>query len=140
MQHREVHEERAAGCTDLGVTPAWHTPGVPPPESPHSTWVSSSAADPQPIGGSLDRVARRLGAPTAGGLAALFGRWPEIVGEAAAAHVTPVRLQGSTLHVSVDHAAWVTQLAHLEGTVLRRIEEVAGSGVVTAVRARVGDR
>jgi predicted nucleic acid-binding Zn ribbon protein len=103
-----------------------------------STWVSSSAAEPQRLQSSLDRVARRFGARSAGGMAAVFDRWTEIVGEAAAAHATPVRLAGSTLHVQVDHAAWASQLAHLQTTVIGRLDDVAGPGVVTAVRYRVG--
>lgn len=105
-----------------------------------STWRPSELGEPQHVGSSLDRVARRFGAPSAGGMTALFSRWPEIVGAAAAAHATPVRLQGTTLHVEVDHAAWGTELAHLEASVLSRIDEVAGPGAVSALRFRVRPR
>jgi len=107
-------------------------------DAPRGTWVSDSAKEPQRLGASLDRVARRFGARSAGGLTGVFDRWADIVGEAAAAHAAPLRLAGTTLHVEVDHAAWATQLAHLEGTLLRRLDEVAGPGVVTKVRYRVG--
>ena len=120
------------------VTAAWHTPPMPSDPLPGSTWVPSSAADPQRLQTSLDRVARRFGAHSAGGMSAVFARWTDIVGAAAAADATPVRLAGSTLHVQVDHAAWASQLAHLQSTVLGRLDEVAGPGVVTAVRYRVG--
>jgi predicted nucleic acid-binding Zn ribbon protein len=111
---------------------------MPADDLPGSTWVADGAREPQRLGASLDRVARRFGARSAGGMTNVFARWPEIVGAAAAAHATPVRLSGTTLHVQVDHAAWATQLAHLEATVLGRLDEVAGAGVVTAVRYRVG--
>lgn len=100
--------------------------------------MPSTHGDPQRVGDSLDRVARRFGARSGTGMAAVFAQWSRIVGDAAAAHATPRKLAGTTLHVTVDHAAWATQLAHLEATVLRRIDEVAGPGTVTAVRYRVG--
>lgn len=102
-----------------------------------STWRADSDSEPQPIGPSLDRVAANLGAGTALGLGALYERWADVVGSAAAAHTRPGALRQGRLVVEVDHPAWATSLAHLEATVLRRLDEVAGVGVVTAVDVRV---
>ena len=44
----------------------------------------------------------------------VFGRWDEAVGDAVAAHVQPVKLDGTTLVVEVDDPAWATQLRFLE--------------------------
>jgi hypothetical protein len=65
-------------------------------------------------------------APSAGQLAGLFGRWDEAVGHAVAAHVRPLKVDGTTLVVEVDDPAWATQLRFLEATICQRLAEVAG--------------
>ena len=105
-----------------------------------STWRSDGESGPQALGVSLDRVAARLGGGSARGLGALYDRWEEIIGVAAAAHARPGALRRGRLVVEVDHPAWATSLAHLEGTLLRRAAEVAGPGVVEAVDWRVRPR
>ena len=105
-----------------------------------STWRPERSHEPQPIGGSLDSVAARLGAGSARGLGALYERWEDIVGRPAAAHATPGGLRQGRLVVEVDHPAWATSLAHLEATLLRRIAEVAGPDLVRGVELRVRPR
>ena len=102
-----------------------------------TSWRPSCPQEPQPIGATLDQVATRLGAGSALGLGALYDRWDEIVGAPAAAHARPAGLRAGRLVVEVDHPAWVTSLAHLESTVLRRVSEVAGPGLVTGIELRV---
>ena len=88
--------------------------------------------DPVPIGESLDSVVRSLrdesprlaaaaGGPTAWPMGGVFGRWDEAVGDAVAAHVQPVRLDGDQLVVEVDDPAWATQLRFLEADVEQRL-------------------
>ena len=67
----------------------------------------------------------------------VFGRWEEVVGAAVAAHVQPVKLDGTTLVVKVDDPAWATQLKFLEGTLKQRLLEVAGA-TVEKLEVRVG--
>ncbi len=102
-----------------------------------TTWRADSESEPQRIGPSLDRVAAKLGAGTARGLGALYERWEEVVGAAAAAHTSPGALRGGRLVIQVDHPAWATSLAHLEATLRRHLDAVAGPGVVRAVEVRV---
>ncbi|MEY4174087.1 MAG: hypothetical protein RI900_1252 [Actinomycetota bacterium] len=59
----------------------------------------------------------------------VFGRWEEAVGAAVAAHVQPVKLDGSVLVVEVDDPAWATQIRFLEATLRERLREVAGASV-----------
>ena len=66
----------------------------------------------------------------------VFGRWQEAVGVAVAAHVQPVRLDGTRLVVEVDDPAWATQLRFLEATMKSRLAEVAGARI-DAVDVRV---
>jgi predicted nucleic acid-binding Zn ribbon protein len=74
----------------------------------------------------LGEVASHLGAGGADVVGSVFGRWDDIVGPAVAAHVRPVRVEGSTLIVSADHPAWATQLKHLGPDILARLAEVCG--------------
>ena len=98
---------------------------------------SDPASGPRPLRHSLDRVARSLGAPEATVLAAVFGRWEDIVGPAVAAHSRPVSLVEGTLVVAVDQPGWATQLTYLESDLRRRIGEVSGTDVVRRVRVSV---
>ncbi len=105
-----------------------------------SSWRPEREHEPQPIGASLDVVAARLGAGSARGLGSLYDRWDDIVGAAAAAHATPAGLRKGRLVIEVDHPAWATSLAHLEATLLRRVADVAGPGLVQGVDVRVRAR
>lgn len=101
--------------------------------------------DPVPIGDSLDRVVRSLrndtndamsSGQTASQMGGVFGRWSEAVGDAVAAHVKPLKLDGTKLIVEVDDPAWATQLRFLETTLKQRLLEVAGA-LVETIEARV---
>ena len=102
-----------------------------------TSWRPARPQEPQPIGTSLDDVAAWLGAGSALGLGALYDRWDEIVGAPTAAHARPAGLRAGRLVIEVDHPAWATSLAHLETTVLRRVAEVAGPGLVAGIELRV---
>jgi predicted nucleic acid-binding Zn ribbon protein len=92
--------------------------------------------EPVRLGDSLHDVMRSLRPddaarqqPAASTIGGVFGRWDEAVGAAVAAHVQPVKLDGTTLVVQVDDPAWATQLKFLEGTLRKRLLEVAGATV-----------
>ena len=95
------------------------------------------SADPVPIDvllGELMRVrgwSRRLDA------ARVQAQWEAVVGPAVADHCRPVQLRNDgTLEVATDSAAWATQLSYLRGTLLDRLGQVCGPGLVTAVQVR----
>ncbi|MEP7113208.1 MAG: DUF721 domain-containing protein [Ilumatobacteraceae bacterium] len=105
--------------------------------------------DPVPFGESLDKVVRSLrhddstavsstqtGSQMAKQMGGVFGRWTEAVGDAIAAHVKPVKLDGTKLIVEVDDPAWATQLRFLETILKQRLLEVAGATIET-IEARV---
>ncbi|HWH35481.1 MAG TPA: DUF721 domain-containing protein [Acidimicrobiales bacterium] len=106
------------------MSPVVPLPGRPGPE-------------PRPVGDSLDRLSRSLGGPAAQALSAVFSSWPEVVGEAVAAHARPRSLRHGVLVVAVDDPAWATQLRWLGAEVLARLAEVVGEGVVVEVKVRV---
>ena len=107
--------------------------------------------EPLPIGDSLNSVIRSLrnestegptdptSDQTARQMGGVFGRWIEAVGEAIAAHVKPIKLDGTKLVVEVDDPAWATQLRFLEATLKQRLHEVAGATIET-VEVRVKGR
>lgn len=104
-------------------------------------WQSGLVRNDEPVrlGDSLHDVVRSLrpdedmhsngthASTTA--LGGVFGRWDEAVGDALAAHVQPVKLDGTTLVVQVDDPAWATQLKFLESTLKQRLAEIAGATI-----------
>lgn len=104
--------------------------------------------DPISLGQSLEIVVRSLRPDAEPGRGAdqrpavvggVFGRWEDAVGEALAAHVQPVRLDGTRLIVEVDDPAWATQFAFFDATVRERLLEIAGA-TVERIDVRVGRR
>lgn len=97
-----------------------------------------------PISAALDDVMRSLHGPDRRRVGGLFGGWEEVVGPAVAAHVRPVRLDGSTLVVEVDDPSWATQVTFLADTVRARLAEAADVVVdrleVRVARGRVPGR
>lgn len=106
--------------------------GGPPPE-----FDRRKGPEPRPVGESLDGLARRLGAPAAAPLGAVFNRWEEAVGEAIAARARPVSLADGVLVVAVDDPAWATQLRYLVNDLIAKVATVAGEGVVGRIEVRV---
>ncbi len=92
---------------------------------------------PRPVRDGLEPLARRLGAPTATALGAVFSRWDEAVGTSVAAHTKPISLQDGILVVAVDSPGWATQLRYLATDLMARLETVAGPGVVGRIDIRV---
>jgi len=91
------------------------------PEPPHRR-----NSEPRPLDGSLDALSKRFGLQGAAGLGRLFAGWEEIVGAAMAEHVRPVRIDATSLVVTVDHPAWATQVRRLADTLLDRASTLAG--------------
>jgi predicted nucleic acid-binding Zn ribbon protein len=101
-------------------------------------WAEDSwRSSPRPIRDGLEPMARRLGAPTASSLGAVFSRWEEAVGTSVAAHARPVSLSDGVLVVAVDQPGWATQLRYLANDLLGRLADVAGEGVVGRIDIRV---
>lgn len=108
-----------------GRTPNWHPrrePGGPPP---------------RPLSASFEAVARNLGGAGGPALVDLLRRWPEVVGEALAAHCRPVSLRAGTLTIAADEPAWGAQLGWLEADLRRRLDDTLGAGVVTRIAVRI---
>jgi predicted nucleic acid-binding Zn ribbon protein len=60
---------------------------------------------------------------------AVFSQWESLAGAELAAHARPLRLDGTTLVVAVDHPAWGTRARMDAVQILERIRAVEGIGV-----------
>jgi predicted nucleic acid-binding Zn ribbon protein len=102
--------------------------------------VTRGRKEPRPIGDALADVLRARGWDGRLAAARVVARWPEVVGEAVAAHCQPSRLEADgTLQVVADSAAWATQLTYLQGTLLDRLGAECGPGLVRRIQVRTGD-
>ncbi len=95
------------------------------------------AGEPRRLAEGLARVLRGLGAPPAGALEAIFGEWAGLVGPRLASHTRPVSVEQGCLVLAVDEPGWAVQVRYSEASLLARLEERLGPGVVTRVRVRV---
>jgi predicted nucleic acid-binding Zn ribbon protein len=63
-----------------------------------------------------------------------MGRWREIVGPDVADHCIPETFEDHRLVVRASSTAWATQVRLLAPTLLRRLDEEIGAGVVVQVK------
>jgi predicted nucleic acid-binding Zn ribbon protein len=94
------------------------------------------ARDPQRVASTIDRLVVERGwqAPVAVG--GVIGRWDQVVGAEVAAHCTAEQFDEGVLTVRTDSTAWATQVRLLAPTVLRRLGEELGEGVVERLVVR----
>jgi predicted nucleic acid-binding Zn ribbon protein len=85
------------------------------------------------VGELLGRVARRLNRPEAS-LAWLAGAWPQIVGQALAAHTRPIRCREGLLEVTADGKLWQNQLEEMKDELRLRINQAFGGKLVREVK------
>lgn len=90
--------------------------------------------DPVALGDQMDRLLgdRDWRVDVAAG--SVMGRWAEIVGQDLASHAAPVSFEDGVLTLRAESTAWATQLRWLSSTLLARMDEAVGAGVVTELR------
>lgn len=137
-----------AAARERGLRPG--SPGAPPGSAAAQRAASRAAArgdgagplrsgarpdarDPQLIGTGIDRLVTDRGwqAPVAVG--GVIGRWAAVVGEEIAAHCHPETFSDGVLTVRADSTTWATQLRLLVPTIMRRLTEEVGEGVVDRI-------
>lgn len=94
------------------------------------------ARDPQTVGIEIERLVASRGWGAEVQVGSVIGRWPTIVGDRVAQHVSPTGFTGSVLTVQADSTAWATQMQLLSSSVLARIEAEVGPDVVTEIVVR----
>lgn len=94
--------------------------------------------DPLPVSEALGAVADRIGAGPPAIVLEVFSRWEQLVGPAVSTHVRPLRLDGETLIVAVDHPAWSLEVQRLGTDLLARIRDECGAqGAPRNIEVRV---
>lgn len=92
--------------------------------------------DPQPFGTSIGRLVAERGWSTPVAVGGVIGRWDQVVGQEVAAHCSPETFEEAVLTVRTDSTAWATQIRLLGPTILRRLGEELGPGVVERLVVR----
>jgi len=102
---------------------------VDPQDQPWSG-AGADVRDPAALGESLSAlVADRKWEETLR-TAGIPARWEQIVGADVAAHCRPERLEDGTLTCVAESTAWATQIRMLSRTILDRLANEVGAGVV----------
>lgn len=89
--------------------------------------------------GQLSRLLASLGSDDAASVRGVFGAWAELVGDAVAEHVQPVKLDRSALVVEVDDPHWATEMRFLEASLCEKISRLTTTPV-TSLEVRVKRR
>jgi hypothetical protein len=109
------------------------------PWSPLST-PDGQGREPPPVElkGLLDQVLSGLGGPGVDALVVIHERWAAVVGDEVAGVCRPLGIDGATLKIAADNAAWASHIRWAQAEILDRLEGLLGSRQVTAVTVRVG--
>lgn len=95
---------------------------------------------PRPVQESLDRLSRAVGGPSATVLGRVFAEWADLVGTAVSAHAHPMSMRDGALVVSVDDAAWGTEIRYRCAELLSQMTARLGPGAPTRLEVRVRPR
>lgn len=98
------------------------------------TGPGKDARDPALLGDQMDHLLIERGWKVDVAAGTVQGRWPQIVGAGIADHCIVGSFTDGVLTVQAESTAWRTQLEYLESSLLARIEEEVGPGVVTAIK------
>jgi predicted nucleic acid-binding Zn ribbon protein len=91
---------------------------------------------PRPIAQALDAFTATIEPATT--LAAVQAAWAPTVGDAIAAHCSPVAERGGVLEVVCDEAVWAAELELLGPDLVARLSASEGLAAITALRCRTG--
>ena len=87
----------------------------------------------------LSGLAKRLGLQSHLFELRLQQQWRQIIGQPVAAHTWPAQVRFKKLYLIVRNSVWLQQLIFLKPTLLAKINERAGSEVLTDIAFRVGE-
>ncbi|HON74519.1 MAG TPA: DciA family protein [Dermatophilaceae bacterium] len=108
-------------------------PGDPAYGDAAYTGAGADPRDPSLLGDQLEKLRADFGWEVDLAAGSLIARWSQIVGEQVAAHATPVSFRDGALSVQASSTAWATQLRLLVPTLIGRIADEVGAGVVTSI-------
>lgn len=87
----------------------------------------------------LEGLARRLGLETKLLENRLRRDWASVVGEPVASNTWPDQIRYKKLYLLVHNSVWMHQLTFLKPDLLKKLNTVAGEGLVTDIVLRVGE-
>ena len=87
----------------------------------------------------LSGLSKRLGLQSHLFEMRLQQQWREVIGEPVASHTWPAHLRFKKLYLIVRNSVWLQQLIFLKPTLLVKLNEQAGSEVITDLAFRVGE-
>jgi predicted nucleic acid-binding Zn ribbon protein len=90
--------------------------------------------DPSLLGDQMEKLLLDRGWNVDVAVGSVMGRWPAIVGQEVAAHVTPVTFADGVLTVRADSTAWATQMRLMSSSVLARLETEIGADAVSELK------
>lgn len=117
-----------------GLRPGSLVRRPPRPLAPRVSGAAPDDRDPQAFGFGLERLVSERGWQTDVAVGGVMGRWSAVVGPQVAEHCTPETFEDAVLTVRADSTAWATQVRLLVPTLLRRLAEELGEGVVGTVK------
>lgn len=86
------------------------------------------------LAGVLDQLLGKLELDKQAKTYRVLARWPAVAGKELARHSTPARVAGGILFVQVPSPVWGQQISLLKATILSRIREEVGSGIIRDIR------
>lgn len=92
--------------------------------------------DPMSFGQAISRLVAERGWQDTTTAAGVLANWAQVVGPELADHCQPVSLVAGELVLVAESSAWATQLRLLTRTLMARVRDHAGDGVVTTVVVR----
>jgi predicted nucleic acid-binding Zn ribbon protein len=129
---REALNRAKAAARAKGLRPGSPSRRSPLAE-PHTGSTGPGARDPQLVSDVLGSLLRDKGWVAEVSVGGVIGRWREVVGDQVADHCMPETFEDKVLVVRADSTAWATQVRLLAPTLLRRLAEEVGEGVVEQV-------
>lgn len=91
------------------------------------------------FGAILSGLAKRLGLQSHLFELRLQQQWRDIIGEPISSHTWPVQVRFKKLYLIVRNSVWLQQLIFLKPTLLAKLNERAGSEMLTDIAFRVGE-
>jgi hypothetical protein len=91
------------------------------------------------FGNILSGLAKRLGLESRLFELRLQHQWREIVGDPIATHTCPDQIRFKKLYLTVRSSVWLQQLTFLKPTLITKLNEKAGTDLITDITFRVGE-
>lgn len=130
---REALNRAKAAARAKGLRPGTPSRRSPLAEPRKDPGKGPGARDPRLLSDVVARLLRDKGWTEDVSVGGVIGRWPEVVGTQVAEHCTPETFEDKVLVVRADSTAWATQVRLLVPTLMRRLDEEVGEGVVEQV-------